>query len=725
MNCKNCHSDQVTKNGFVRSKQRYRCKSCSCNFVSGEGTDKTLVSWFCFDEEPSKPCGVISLQAIDKYDALAFGQDALGKWSTASNDNTRTQTKEQLTQNPAQEIVPGQFMMMAAVYLDKTVTIYRDGEVYASYTIEKPFDFLSSPYLQLVIGPIKLSPNHAKSFKGKIKDVRIYAQALTQEEIKGLKPNEPSSIQPFSWFDFSKDGWPDDQTGRFPEIKNGGVRKENPKDGYVIFDQDNRCLNTMDSEAVRIARDFRQRLMDDPTRPTYHLVNSEGDGDRNYSADPNFFVYWKGQYHFGYMNKGDEYAFGHYTSTDLVHWRRRKDCGLGSGGCGTGGTIITKDGKKVIFVGIFGGRASYIESSDENLEEWSKPIDIQVPQEALDADYWIFWDPDAWVEGDYYYVYSGSHAGHPFDKRPGSGSWYKEPTLMRSKDFKNWEFLGKFMAKDLPGLDRQDYSCTDFFKLGHKQMKLLISHSWGARYYLGEWKDNKFTPDFHAKMSWSWNPDKEPVYWAPKTYLTPDGRRVAMTLLRAKLGNTLWSATFSLPWELSLPDDGILRIKPVRELERLRYNETVESDMVVKAGEKCRLKEILGDTVELNVTIKPTEARDFGVKVLCDKGNQNGLNIFYSAGEKKISVRDEKETIDPDTSTRAYADAPFELKEGEDLNLRIFIDKPIVEVFINDRQAAVQRHLHKPEDVGICLHSEGGDLKADVTGWKMAASSQW
>jgi len=176
---------------------------------------------------------------------------------------------------------------------------------------------------------------------------------------------------------------------------------------------------------------------------------------------------------------------------------------------------------------------------------------------------------------------------------------------------------------------------------------------------------------------------------------------------------------------LSLPDDGILRIKPVRELERLRYNETVESDMVVKAGEKCRLKEILDDTVELNVTIKPTEARDFGVKVLCDKGNQNGLNIFYSAGEKKISVRDEKETIDPDTSTRAYADAPFELKEGEDLNLRIFIDKPIVEVFINDRQAAVQRHLHKPEDVGICLHSEGGDLKADVTGWKMAASSQW
>ena len=139
--------------------------------------------------------------------------------------------------------------------------------------------------------------------------------------------------------------------------------------------------------------------------------------------------------------------------------------------------------------------------------------------------------------------------------------------------------------------------------------------------------------------------------------------------------------------------------------------------------------------MELTVTIKPTDANKFGVKVLCDKDNQNGMNIFYSAGKKMISVRDEKEAIEPYTRTRAYAksnarlrlsaDAPFELKKGEDLNLRIFIDKQLVEIFINDRQALVQRHVHKPEDIGICLYSEGGDMEADVTGWKMAASNQW
>ena len=35
-NCKNCHSSEVTKNGFVRSKQRYRCKTCGYNFVEGD-----------------------------------------------------------------------------------------------------------------------------------------------------------------------------------------------------------------------------------------------------------------------------------------------------------------------------------------------------------------------------------------------------------------------------------------------------------------------------------------------------------------------------------------------------------------------------------------------------------------------------------------------------------------------------------------------------------------
>ena len=36
MNCKKCAKNQVVKNGFVRGKQRYRCKECLYNFVEGD-----------------------------------------------------------------------------------------------------------------------------------------------------------------------------------------------------------------------------------------------------------------------------------------------------------------------------------------------------------------------------------------------------------------------------------------------------------------------------------------------------------------------------------------------------------------------------------------------------------------------------------------------------------------------------------------------------------------
>ena len=101
------------------------------------------------------------------------------------------------------------------------------------------------------------------------------------------------------------------------------------------------------------------------------------------------------------------------------------------------------------------------------------------------------------------------------------------------------------------------------------------------------------------------------------------------------------------------------------------------------------------------------------------------MEIFYSADKKTISVGDGKEATEPYRGSQPYDVAPFELKAGEDLNLRIFIDRALVEIFINERQAVVHSQLHKQEDVGLCLYSIGGDIKADVTGWKMAVANQW
>ena len=39
--CKNCNSDKAIKNGYVRGSQRYRCKSCTINFIVGDKRRKS------------------------------------------------------------------------------------------------------------------------------------------------------------------------------------------------------------------------------------------------------------------------------------------------------------------------------------------------------------------------------------------------------------------------------------------------------------------------------------------------------------------------------------------------------------------------------------------------------------------------------------------------------------------------------------------------------------
>ena len=42
VSCKNCHQNNTIKNGYVRSKQRYKCHNCGYNFVLGDARHKQV-----------------------------------------------------------------------------------------------------------------------------------------------------------------------------------------------------------------------------------------------------------------------------------------------------------------------------------------------------------------------------------------------------------------------------------------------------------------------------------------------------------------------------------------------------------------------------------------------------------------------------------------------------------------------------------------------------------
>ncbi len=162
----------------------------------------------------------------------------------------------------------------------------------------------------------------------------------------------------------------------------------------------------------------------------------------------------------------------------------------------------------------------------------------------------------------------------------------------------------------------------------------------------------------------------------------------------------------SLPREPSLSEDGVLRIQPLRELEQLRTDEQRLKNITVESDTTHVLEEIAGDTMELEIVLEVPSARKFGVKVLCDKDGENGFAIASGKASRELKA--------------GHINPPFELRKGEELALRVLVDKNMLEVFASDRQAAVPSHEYDPHDLDVSLFSKVGDLKCkSVSSWQM------
>ena len=460
----------------------------------------------------------------------------------------------------------------------------------------------------------------------------------------------------------------------------------------------------------------------------YHLMHPGGESA---PGDPNAAFSLDGVYHLHYIlghpwkGKGS-FSFVHVTSPDMLHWTwqpTKLQPSFTGHGMFSGTGFITKEGKPAaIYHGQGSGRNQIAIAKDNTLSEWEKPYPIEVKNPDGTEAKIGFWDPDCFLIGDTYYAISGG----------------ANPPLMKSKDLKNWTLVGPFLKYDLPDVAiGEDISCGNFFKLGNKWMMLCISHPLGCRYYIGDWdaKAEQFVPQTHGRMNFRrdeqslfgrppWRVD----FFAPESVLTPDGRRVMwawLATLGMRDGNMNTRTIQSLPRELSLPDDGTLRIKPLRELETLRYEPLTLSEIEIGATAKEVLPSVApagkkiapldGDAIELRITIARDQAERklFGF-TLFDDGKGGGLSVLF---------RPENSTL-----RLGAAEAPFSvagLPKGEDVELRIFIDKYLVEVFANSRQAMVASHADPRGKPDFSAFSVGAPTRLKkVELWKLKPTNQ-
>ena len=488
------------------------------------------------------------------------------------------------------------------------------------------------------------------------------------------------------------------------------------------------------------SRKLRERIMSDPHRPLYHFVAPEG---MAYPFDPNGAIFWKGTYHLGFIyqsyQKGFlEHYWGHAASTDLLHWSLYPDMldvkeGDIEKGIFSGGAFLSREGVPHIMYHGQGSSTNLVAYSDDpDLRVWKKfegnPV-LKTPEEG-DPMYGKYraWDPEGWYdkETDYYYQISGGEVAGFF----------------RSRDMRAWEYLGDLIPQnDRKRLDFEDLSCPDFFTIGDKHMLLFISHNLGTQYYLGTFKNGKFTVEQHHRMNWPGG-----TFFAPEQLVDDKGRNLIWGWVLERKPEHLpdfgWSGVMSMPRALSLSSDGMLEIHPPEEFMSLRLDGVEEKNVTLTANSEKEL-DLQGKSMEIQVEMKGGFQSQFGVKVFCSPDGKEETIIAYDPTTKELVIDFAKSSVSGNGQTTMRPNcmrppelegftepvseqrAPFELKEGESLKLDIFIDKSIIEVFANGRQCVTQVvYPELPESNGVKLFSGGEKVSVPkVNVWKMATTN--
>ena len=201
-----------------------------------------------------------------------------------------------------------------------------------------------------------------------------------------------------------------------------------------------------------------------------------------------------------------------------------------------------------------------------------------------------------------------------------------------------------------------------------------------------------------------------------------------------------WSGIMSLPRTLTWNSQEVLIIEPVEELQRLRLRKREEKNIRVSKDEPIRLRSVEGNTLDLLLTIDPNDAEVCGIKVCASPDGQEETTIEYNRESAQLTIDLEKSGLDESIKYYQYVmysrgdnprvtkqEAPLKLNPDEKLELRIFIDRSIVEVFANKRQCMTQCiYPTRQDSQGVELFVKGGSMLVEsFEAWDIAATNHW
>jgi sucrose-6-phosphate hydrolase SacC (GH32 family) len=124
------------------------------------------------------------------------------------------------------------------------------------------------------------------------------------------------------------------------------------------------------------------------------------------------------------------------------------------------------------------------------------------------------------------------------------------------------------------------------------------------------------------------------------------------------------------------------------------------------------LEGIQGDCLEIAIELDPGDSEEFGLRLRCAWDFSEQTVVGYRRKEQRLFVDTTKSTSNPQI-IRGISGGYFRVDPGGTLNLHVFLDASVMEVFVNNGQACLTERIYSRKDsLGIGVYSLGGKAKA-------------